>query len=79
MPGYDAEKNFTKEELETLEAGKFTPPPVTIHDARVLQASYSSPAECFKKHGFCLLNHKTNVKEWNADWRNKDNDITKFY
>jgi hypothetical protein len=70
MPGFDAEKNFTKEELETYEAAKFDSPPVTIQDARVLQATYSSPAECFKKHGFCLLDSKTKVKEWNADWLN---------
>jgi hypothetical protein len=34
-------------------------------DARPLQAAAESPSAFFKEHGFVLLNHKTNVKEWN--------------
>ena len=33
----------------------------------------------FKAHGFCLLSHKTNVKNWNTDKANSDNEITNIY
>ena len=42
---------------------------VTINDARQLQKnSKMSNAEFFKEHGFVLLNSKTKVTKWNADY-----------
>jgi hypothetical protein len=51
----------------------------TIHDARALQATYESPGAFFKEFGFCLLQHKTNVKEWNTDYFSTDNDVINTY
>ena len=62
-----------KEDKAALKEGPFKSPPITIHDARALQDTYASPAAFFKEHGFCLLHHKTNVKEWNVDYANTDN------
>ena len=33
----------------------------------------------FEKHGFCLLQHKTAVKEWNGDYSNLDSDVSNIY
>ena len=41
------------------------PPPLSdIHDARPPQAAASSPAAFFDAHGFVLLDHKTQVADW---------------
>lgn len=50
-----------------------------IFDARELQATFESPQAMFEKHGFCLLNHKSAVKDWNGDYANTNNDITNIY
>ena len=77
---------LSKEEAAVFqESGIYNPPKgmypdtQTIHDARALQATYESPGAFFKEFGFCLLQHKSNVKEWCTDFMSTDNDITKFY
>ena len=54
-------------------------PAFTIHDARALQATYPSASAFFEEYGFCLLKHKTAVKEWNTKMENVDNDIVNVY
>jgi hypothetical protein len=54
-------------------------PKIIMHDARALQATFDSPAAFFKKHGFCLLQHKTAVKAWNDDEKNMKNEVTDIY
>jgi len=40
---------------------------VEIGDARALQARTASEAACFAEHGFVLLPHATQVRDWDAD------------
>jgi hypothetical protein len=40
---------------------------VEIGDARMLQARSGSEAECFAEHGFVLLPHVTQVRDWDAE------------
>ena len=54
-------------------------PTMKIYNARLLQDQCGSPAEFFQQYGFCLLNHKTEVQEWNTDYKNSDNDIVNIY
>ena len=54
-------------------------PNMKVFNARLAQDQADSPAEFFKEKGFALLSHKSQVKEWNADNDNHDNDLTKFY
>jgi hypothetical protein len=74
-----AHANLSEEEKTAVTESAFESPLITMHDARALQATYESPGAFYKAHGFCLLQHKTNVKEWNIDYGNSDNDITKIY
>lgn len=57
----------------------FKNPIQTIHDARALQATYESPAAFFKDFGFCLVQHKTQVKDWNTDYLSTDNEVCNIY
>jgi hypothetical protein len=41
-------------------------PPVEIRDARLLQRGMSE-ADCFAEHGFVLLPHATEVRDWDKD------------
>ena len=50
-----------------------------IFNGRDLQATFDSPQAMFEKHGFCLLQHKTAVKEWNSDYAKLDTDVTNIY
>ena len=43
------------------------PAPIDIRDARPLQAQVPSPAAFFETHGFVLLDHKTQVADWDTD------------
>lgn len=54
-------------------------PLMKVLNGRVAQARAGSPAEFFKEHGFCLLNHKTEVKDWNDDYLKFVSDITNIY
>ena len=47
-------------------------PPIEIHDARALQAHSDSEAAFFAAHGFALLPHATQVRDW-------DRDVANFY
>lgn len=58
---------------------KLSGSPIKVYNARQLQANYSSPRECFEKHGFCLLYAPTKVKNWNENYFNPFTDITKHY
>ena len=42
-------------------------PPVEILDARALQAHAESEAAFFEAHGFALLRHATQVRDWDRD------------
>ena len=50
-----------------------------MHDARALQATYPSPAAFYKEHGFCLLQHHTEVKEWNTNYMKFDAEVSTIY
>ena len=45
-------------------------PTVKIHNAREIQDSMTT-ADFFKRYGFVLLKHKSEVKDWNTDYGKK--------
>src|SRR3982751_4754021 len=51
---------------------RLTYPPVEIQDARALQVNAASEAHFFAEHGFLLLPHATEVRDW-------DNDVGPIY
>lgn len=54
-------------------------PTMKVFNERIAQSQAASAADFFKEKGFVLSKNETQVKNWNADYNNHNNDLTKFY
>jgi hypothetical protein len=54
--------------------------PFSIEDARPVQAEAASEAQFFDEHGFVLLDHATQVRDWDADAASPDtSEVVRLY